>query len=155
MASSDSPRPLKRHRVSDISTNKRQNSNTNGPTSTAPVIEKTTFFTLPRELRHQILLWSLDLESYLTYWREKHVFIAYIQLNRDAISEWYSLMERVSQDGDFKEDVTFCKMAFLKMIVEGQDEEDRSWCAKYLEVQYPYENLDECYGGVREMYSEM
>lgn len=137
MTSCDNLPPGKRQKIADNPIETHPNSNMNPLASKTPRVNNTTFFTLPRELRQQILLSSLSLESYLTYWREERIFIAYIHVNRDAISDWCEIMEKVSKDGAFIEDIAFCKVAFLKMIVEGQEEEDRSWCTKVLGVQYP------------------
>lgn len=138
-SSDDSDYPCKRQKLTDFSTEMRQHTcQINATPSRNMSVNKTTFLTLPRELRHQILLFSYDLERYLGCRSQVgFVLIPYIRSNSVAISRWCEIMGRVSQNGCFIEDVEFCRMVFLKSIVKGQNEEDRSWCAKDLGVQYP------------------
>lgn len=95
-----------------------------------------TFLSLPREIRLQILLSSYTLECHwhVTNTGER-LLIPMISINVAYNSHWYNKMEKVSLDSAFLEDAEFCKMVFLKRIVEGQEEEDRSWCAEELGVQ--------------------
>lgn len=138
MTSSDDPHSCKRQKLTDISTETRQQTcHKNAPPSVNTSVNGTSFLTLPTELRQQVLLLSYELERYLGYRSQTgFVFIPYIRFNFVAISHWYETMRKVSRNDVFLEDVEFCRMVFLKRIVEGQNEEDRSWCAKDLGVQY-------------------
>lgn len=102
-------------------------------TKTAP---RTSFLTLPRELRQQILLTSheLTLERTFSFVAGKHVEVANWFQSQYMIKDWINTLKIAFPKGPLTEDIDFCNGVWLKRVVESQEAPRRERVAKWLGV---------------------